>query len=410
MNILRKIYLFLKLALLLQLNRHFMQMVLVDIADREKFYPFSLTQSVAQFRIGIFSFQERWEHLLNKETAIYTTSYLQKLYNNSDFLQNKEASIFINVTCLPTVDLVAAILNLKIGEKIISKSGKWIATCSEERFFEKILLANFAPITFEQGEFVQDAIDMLKLHNKLIENDFSWIKANTTGVKIDASNKVIQPENIFIEKGAEVHCTILNASTGPIYIGKNAIIMEGTAIRGPFVLGEKGVVKMNTSIYGATTIGPYCLAGGEIKNSILMGFSNKGHEGYLGDSIIGHWCNLGAGTCNSNIKNTAGPIQMWDEAKQIWETVGQKMGMLVGDYSRFAIQSSINTGSYIGVSANIFGNGLLPKFIPNFTWGVVTGYQIEKAIEDIGNWKQLKGFVMSEEEKQVLQKLYKRAS
>ncbi len=387
-----------------------MQFVLVDIADREKFYPFSLTQSVAQFRIGIYSFQERWEHLLNKETAIYTVPYLQKLYDNSDFLQNKEAAIFINVTCIPTIELVDAIVNLKIGEKIISKSGKWIATYSEDRTFEKILLGNFAPITFEQVEFVQDTIGMLQLHTKFIENDFTWVKKHVTGIKIDTSNKVIQPENIFIEKGAEVHCAILNASTGPIYIGKNAMIMEGTAIRGPFVLGEKGVVKMNTSIYGATTIGPYCLAGGEIKNSILMGFSNKGHEGYLGDSIIGHWCNLGAGTCNSNIKNTAGPIQMWNEAKQIWETVGQKMGMLVGDYSRFAIQSSINTGSYIGVSANIFGNGLLPKFIPNFTWGIVPGYQIDKAIEDIGNWKQLKGFVMTEEEKQVLQKLYKKAS
>jgi UDP-N-acetylglucosamine diphosphorylase/glucosamine-1-phosphate N-acetyltransferase len=305
---------------------------------------------------------------------------------------------------------VDAILNLKFGEKIISKSGKWIATYTDERSIEKILLANFTPITFEQGAFVQDAMGMLQLHTKFIENDFNWAKKHGAGIKIDTSNKVIQPENIFIEKGAEVHCAILNASTGPIYIGKNAMVMEGAAIRGPFVLGEKGVVKMNTSIYGATTIGPYCLAGGEIKNSILMGYSNKGHEGYLGDSIIGQWCNLGAGTCNSNIKNTAGPIQMWNEAKQIWETVGQKMGMLVGDYSRFAIQSSINTGSYIGVSANIFGNGLLPKFIPNFTWGVVSGYQIDKAIEDIGNWKQLKGFVMSEEEKQVLQKLYIKAS
>jgi UDP-N-acetylglucosamine diphosphorylase/glucosamine-1-phosphate N-acetyltransferase len=387
-----------------------MQFVLVDIADREKFYPFSLTQSVAQFRMGIYSFQERWEHFLNKETSIYTVPYLQNLYDNSDFLQNNEAAIFINVTSIPTADLVAAILNLKFGEKIISKSGKWIATYSDERSFEKILLANFAPITYENGVFVEDAIGMLQLHTKFIENDFNWAKKHGTGIKIDTSNKVIQPENIFIEKGAEVHFAILNASTGPIYIGKNAMIMEGVAIRGPFVLGEKGVVKMNSSIYGATTIGPYCLAGGEIKNSVLMGFSNKGHEGYLGDSIIGHWCNLGAGTCNSNIKNTAGPIQMWNEAKQIWETVGQKMGMFVGDYSRFAIQSSINTGSYIGVSANIFGNGLLPKFMPNFTWGVVPGYQIDKAIEDIGNWKQLKGFVMSEEEKQVLQKLFKKAS
>ena len=137
-----------------------------------------------------------------------------------------------------------------------------------------------------------------------------------------------------------------------------------------------------------------------------MGYSNKGHEGYLGDSIIGFWCNLGAGTCNSNIKNTAGAIQMWNESKQVWDTIGQKMGMLVGDYSRFAIQSSVNTGSYIGVSANIFGNGLLPKNLPNFTWGILPGYQFEKVIEDIQNWKKLKGSNITEEEQQILKHLH----
>jgi NDP-sugar pyrophosphorylase family protein len=185
--------------------------------------------------------------------------------------------------------------------------------------------------------------------------------------------------------------------------------MEGSSIRGSFVLGKKGVVKMNTSIYGTTTVGPYCLAGGEIKNSILMGYSNKGHEGYLGDSIIGFWCNLGAGTCNSNIKNTAGAIQMWNESKQVWDTIGQKMGMLVGDYSRFAILSRINTGSYIGVSANIFGDGLLPKNLPNFTWGTTPGYLFEKVIEDIGNWKKMKGFTVSQEEELVLKHLYSKS-
>ena len=224
---------------------------------------------------------------------------------------------------------------------------------------------------------------------------------------IDPSNNLVHADNIFIEAGATVLCVNLNASDGPIYIGKESIVMEGTSIRGPFVLGQKGVVKMNASIYGATTIGPYCLAGGEIKNSVLMGYSNKGHEGYLGDSIIGHWCNIGAGTCNSNIKNTAGIVQMWNEFKQEWEEVGQKMGMLMGDYSRFAIQSSINTGSYIGVSANIFGNGLLPKNLPNFTWGILAGYQYEKAVSDLSNWKKLKGFTVTEAEKLVLKHLYK---
>ena len=383
-----------------------MQYVLVDITEREKFYPFSLTQSVANLRIGIYTFQERWEHYLGAESSIFTTPYLQKLYNNNAFIDNTLPTFFINVTCVPTAALMKKIQALGEGEKLISTSGKWIASNTSERSIEKILMSEFAPINMNEVEFIQDAMDVLQWHSILIEKDFEWIKSNFVSEPIDQSNKVIQSENIFIEKGASIQCSILNASTGPIYIGKNAMVMEGVAIRGPFVLGEKAVVKMNTSIYGTTTIGPYCLAGGEIKNAVIMGYSNKGHEGYLGDSIIGHWCNIGAGTCNSNIKNTAGAIHMWNEAKQIWDTIGQKMGMLLGDYSRFAIQSSINTGSYIGVSANIFGNGLLPKYIPNFTWGTLPGYQIEKAIEDINNWKKLKGFTLSEEEIEVLKYLH----
>lgn len=289
----------------------------------------------------------------------------------------------------------------------MSDTGKWIATKSKERSFQKILLASLPPITYQEVTFVQDQIQLLSLHAKWIERDLQWIKVKRKSQPIDSSNKVVLPENIFIEEGATILCSNLNASEGPIYIGKDAIVMEGTSIRGPFVLGQKGVVKMNASIYGATTIGPYCLAGGEIKNSVLMGFSNKGHEGYLGDSIIGYWCNIGAGTCNSNLKNTAGTVQMWNEFKQEWEEVGQKMGMLMGDYSRFAIQSSINTGSYIGVSANIFGNGLLPKNLPNFTWGILPGYQYDKAISDLNNWKKIKGFTITEAEKLILKHLFK---
>lgn len=384
-----------------------MKYVLVDLADRDKFYPFSYTHSIAHLRIGIYSIQERWEQYLKAECGIYTIPYLQKLYSNNSFLENTDPLIFINATCVPNDSIVTQIKALKEGEKLISTSGKWIATNSSERAFEKILLANFAPITFDNIQFINDAIDLLKWHAELIEIDFKFVK-NATSASIDPSNKVVAPENIFVESGAQIHCANLNASSGPIYIGKDALIMEGASIRGPFVLGEKGVVKMNASIYGSTTVGPYCLAGGEIKNSILLGFSNKGHEGYLGDSIVGHWCNIGAGTCNSNIKNTAGKVQMWNEAKQIWETVGQKMGMLMGDYSRFAIQSSINTGSYVGVSANIFGNGLLPKYLPNFTWGIVSGYQFNKVVDDINNWKKLKGFEITSEEKEVLAYLHKK--
>lgn len=384
-----------------------MSYILVDIVDRGNFYPFSLTQSLANIRVGIYTFQERWEQVLNESCGVFTENYLQLLHDDNSFLKSEDSLYFINITCIPTKALVKQIKALNEGEKLMSESGKWIATKSKERTLQKILLGNFPPILFNDAVFVQDQMQLLALHGQWIERDIQWIKSKKQSQPIDTSNKVVCPENIFIEEGASVLCCNLNASDGQIYIGKEALIMEGTSIRGPFVLGQKGVVKMNTSIYGATTIGPYCLAGGEIKNSVLLGYSNKGHEGYLGDSIIGHWCNIGAGTCNSNIKNTAGKVQMWNEFKQEWVTVGQKMGMLMGDYSRFAIQSSINTGSYIGVSANIFGNGLLPKNLPNFTWGILPGYQFEKAISDINNWKKLKGFTVSEPEKSILRHLYK---
>lgn len=385
-----------------------MQYILVDIADREQFYPFSLTRSLAECRVGLYSFQERWEKYIGEESGIYTASYLQVLYPSS-FLNGNDLHTYINITIVPNDQLISQIKGLKEGEKLISSSGKWIATKTKEKTIPKILLTDLPPIAIEGVEWVENSIDLLKRHASFIRTDFKLATQNRLSQKVNDTNRLIQEDQIFIEEGATVSCSNLNASEGPIYIGREAVIMEGASIRGPFVIGNKAVVKMNTSIYGSTSIGPYCLAGGEIKNSIIMGFSNKGHDGYLGDSIIGFWCNLGAGTSNSNVKNSAGQVQLWNEAQQVWDTVGQKMGMLVGDYSRFAIQSSINTGSYIGVSANVFGNGLLPKNLPNFTWGTVPGYVFEKVMEDIGNWKKMKGFEVTQEEQLVLEHLYKQA-
>ena len=385
-----------------------MQYVLVDIADRENFYPFSLTRSLAECRVGLYNFQERWEKFLGEESGIFTATYLQVLYPNH-FLSNDDLLTFVNITIVPNKQIIEQIKSLGEGEKLISASGKWIATKTKQRSIAEILLPELPPVVVQEVEWVENSVDLLKKQANFIKTDFSLVTENRVSKTVNENNRLINKDQIFIEDGADLSCCNLNASEGPIYIGSEAVIMEGASIRGPFVLGNKGVVKMNTSIYGATSVGPYCLAGGEIKNSIIMGFSNKGHDGYLGDSIIGFWCNLGAGTSNSNVKNSAGKVQLWNEAKQEWETVGQKMGMLVGDYSRFAIQSSINTGSYIGVSANVFGKGLLPKNLPNFTWGTLPGYILEEAIEDIDNWKKMKGFKMSNEEASVLKHLHQLA-
>ena len=382
-----------------------MQFVLVDQPDSVHFYPFSLTRSLTELRVGIYTIQERWDALLNTECQVYTNTYLQGLYD-APFLNHKDAVIFINATCIPDAVVKMAMLNLKVGESLLDEDGKWIASYTTERSIGNILLGDPNLKTTIPAKFIKNALHLLHLNASLIQSDFNQVIAKETSIVVDNTNRLIAPENIFIAQGAVLTGVSLNATEGPIYIGKNAVLMEGVAIRGPFVIGEKGVVKMNASIYGATSVGPYCTIGGEIKNSIVLGYSNKAHEGYLGDSIIGHWCNLGAGTCNSNVKNTAGPIQIWNQHLKSWNTVGNKMGMMVGDYSRFAIQSSINTGTYIGVSANIYGNGLLPKMIPNFSWGITKGYVLEKAIEDIQNWKKMKGFQISEAEKSVLSALF----
>jgi len=382
-----------------------MHFVLVDIPYRADFYPFSLTRSLAEIRVGIFTIQERWEQLMENAFEIYTVDYLQELYS-TDFLIQTEIVVYINPTCIPNLAIKEAILNLKNGENLIDEDGKWIAAKTIERDLGKILLGDPNLKTTIKADFIKDSMHLLKLNTDFIKLDFNTIIKEKKSAEVDPYTRLICPENIFIEPGAVLSSVILNASEGPIYIGKNALLMEGTAIRGPFVIGEKSVVKMNTSIYGATSIGPHCTIGGEIKNSIILGYSNKAHEGYLGDSIIGHWCNIGAGTSNSNVKNTAGAIQIWNQHSKTWDTVGNKMGMLVGDYTRFAIQSSINTGSYIGVSANVFGNGLLPKLIPNFCWGITRGYQLDKVLEDIQNWKKMKGFNLMEAEKKVLNALF----
>jgi UDP-N-acetylglucosamine diphosphorylase/glucosamine-1-phosphate N-acetyltransferase len=258
---------------------------------------------------------------------------------------------------------------------------------------------------------------IFQFNDQAIRDDFDLLTRGRQSAPIPPSVQTISPESIFIEEGATLSHSILNAAAGPIYIGRNATIMEGSLIRGPFALCEGAVVKMGTRIYGATTIGPYSTAGGEIKNSVLFGYSNKGHDGYLGDSVIGQWCNLGAGTSNSNLKNNAGEVKVWSPvitSSQPTGTAGQfisaglKCGLLMGDYSRAAINTSFNTGTVVGVCCNVFGVGLMPKYIPDFSWGVEYGpkYVFGKALQDIANWKKLKNQSLTDAEIQTLKHIF----
>ncbi len=272
-------------------------------------------------------------------------------------------------------------------------------------FFNELGKTNDTIPSMEDCKVIEYPWHIFQFNDWAIRQDFELITKKKSSCDISSNNQLVCPENIFVEEGAKVSYSILNATEGPIYIGRNTEIFEGSLIRGPVAVCEGSRIKMGAKIYGGTTIGPYCTATGEIKNSILMSYSNKAHDGYLGDSVIGSWCNLGAGTSNSNLKNTAGMIKIWSKEQNDFIDSGHKCGLLMGDYSRCAINTSFNTGTIVGISCNVFGNVFQSKFINDFTWGSEK-YIFEKAISDINNWKKMKGLEITEEEIESLKKIY----
>ncbi len=343
-----------------------MKIFLTDAHCTQQLVPFTYTRHVADIRIGILTIREKWEKLTN--CPVYTS-----LANKDD------KALIINANTIPTIDNFQTILDQQQTELGFEESD------------------NFKTIQFPWQLF--------QYNDWAIRRDFDFLTKNRISQPLSKTNKCIGEDNIFIEEGATVEHSIINASTGPVYIGKNSTIMEGCMIRGPFALCEGATLKMGTKIYGATTIGPFCVGGGEIKNSILFAFSNKAHDGYLGDSVIGAYCNLGAGTSNSNVKNTGGMIKMKTGKNIETADVGNKAGLLMGDYSRAAINTSFNTGTVVGVCCNIFGNETPAKFIDNFSWNKER-YDFDKAIIDIGNWKKMKGQSVTVEEKEILKRIY----
>jgi UDP-N-acetylglucosamine diphosphorylase/glucosamine-1-phosphate N-acetyltransferase len=314
----------------------------------------------------------------------------------------------IHGNILPTAKLVKQIKKLRTGEFISVPGKEGIIYCiSRKEVVDANKIKVKKAIEFkDEFKEVKFPWEISQMNKWAISQDFELITKSRKSQKISATNKLIKDDHIFVEKGAEVQHCYLNASDGPIYIGKNAVVMEGSMLRGPVAICDGAVVKMGSKIYGATTIGPACNVGGEIKNSVFFANSNKAHDGYIGDSVIGEWCNMGAGTSNSNIKNNASGVMLWTPNGAM--NVGLKCGVMMGDYSRTAINTSINTGTVIGVCCNVIGNGLTPKYIPSFSWSSdgVERYDFEKALSDIENWKQLKQQSLSTNEKTILKYLF----
>jgi len=385
-----------------------MAIILFDNEFRKSLLPLTYTKAVAELRFGIVSIRERWELKSKQPVFIHTEKYLQPLYQ----LPDSEEHLWIDAAVMPDQDLQDRILSLQPGCCLADEKGL-IAGKTNIRFDEfdaansLQLFENIAD--HARVKRLEHPWQLMQWNDEMIRADFVLVTEGRSSRSVPATVNTLQPADIFIEEGAKLQFCTLNAATGPVYIGKKSEIMEGSVIRGPFVLGENSVLKLNSRIYGATTLGPNCMGGGEIKNIVMMGYSNKAHDGYLGDSVVGEWCNFGAGSTNSNVKNTASEVKVWDMGSEKYLGVGQKCGVIMGDYSRVAINASINTGTMIGVSCNVFGTGLLPTIIPNFSWGVGgTQYEFEKVKRDIDNWKKMKGRALTKAETSVLQYIFER--
>ena len=343
---------------------------LTDHEIRENLFPFTLTRSAADIRVGILTVREKWERYLGEKIHIR---------EQGDEEQN---AILLSANIIPSQQFIDSLF---VTDEVADRPD-WNAV-----------------------KIIQFPWHIFLWNDWALRQDYTLITTGRTSEPIPAGTQVINGGDIFIEPGASLSCCILNAAAGPIYIGKNAEIMEGSVVRGPFALCEGAKLKMGTKIYGATTIGPYSIVGGEVKNSVIFGYTNKAHEGYLGDSVLGEWCNLGAGTSTSNLKNNAGELKIWNNTTKEFIASGMsKCGLLMGDYSRAAINTSFNTGTITGVCSNIFGEGLSPKFIPSFSWGTRGNirYEFGKAMADIENWKKLKNATLTEQEKTRLKLIF----
>ena len=381
-----------------------MNYILFDGAVRSQLLPFTFTRPVADIRVGILTIREKWEKFLNTTTSTITEDYLSEKWP----MVEMEENIIINAAFLPTAELVEQVKNLQPGEGIFHEEDVVAFHAYEE---QEVDFQECTNIEMEgKAILVEHTWDIFKLNGEAIEADFELLTQDRESEKISSTNQVIAPENIFLEEGAKVECAILNASQGPIYIGAGAEIMEGSIVRGPFALCEHATLKLGAKIYGPTTVGPHSKVGGEVNNSVIFGYSNKGHDGFLGNSVLGEWCNLGADTNTSNLKNNYAEVRLWDYASEKFAPTGlQFCGLMMGDHSKCGINTMFNTGTVVGVSANIFGAGFPRNFIPSFSWGGsggTTTYKTDKAFEVAEKVMGRRDIEFSEEDKAILEKVF----
>lgn len=348
-----------------------------DPIVRENLLPFTFTRPVAALRTGIDTLAEKWENWLGEPASFKTETYLQEKF---PFRENE--SLWVDGSLIPDETLAEAVRHLREGEVLVDTKGQrlaWRAEPIREILYSKPFLK------------LLQLWEIFSLNDLVLRKDFQRLTRGRESQPLSPTNTIIGPkDNLFIEEGARVEASVLNVSTGPIYIGRAAEVMEGCLLRGPIALCEGAQVKMGAKIYGASTFGPHVRVGGEVNNSVMLGFCNKGHDGFLGNSVVGEWCNLGADSNNSNLKNNYAPVKLWNYGRQGFVNTGlQFCGLFMGDHSKCGINTMFNTGTVVGMSANIFGSGFPRNFIPSFAWGGAQGFQTYRLDEAIATARRV---------------------
>lgn len=375
---------------------------------RTNFLPFTYTRPVSEIRCGILTISEKWNKHLNATVSYLTEDYLSKKYS----LHFETDNLYINGTVFPNKQLIEVIHELQEGELLYhQEKEKIIAFRSHLKIdFKEIEQHDFSQINIE-NDFIDlnEKWDIFSKNADAIKIDFDLLTQGRNSQKISSTNTLIG-DQVFLEEGAKVEAAILNSTSGPIYIGKNAEVMEGSVVRGGLALCEGAALKLSSKIYGPTTIGPYSKVGGEVNNSVIFGYSNKGHDGFLGNSVLGEWCNLGADTNVSNLKNNYAEIKLWDYEKEGFKKTGlQFCGMMMGDHSKSGINTMFNTATVVGVSANVYGGGFPRNFIPSFAWGGSdkwVEYRTNKAYEVAEKMMSRRNIAFSEEEVKILDHVF----
>ncbi|HOY37958.1 MAG: glucose-1-phosphate thymidylyltransferase [Bacteroidales bacterium] len=379
--------------------------ILSDAGLHKNLLPITFTRPVSEIRSGILTNTQRWQHFLGEKCSFLTEIYLQKKFPAS----TGQANIWINGGVVADKHIAERVLNLQQGSLMCN--GVLIAAVCVGT--PPVIFDNYPePVQVYDGNVIviQQVYDIFGLAAKCIDIDFELLAGGRVSNKLSKTNTVIGDNPVFLEEGAIAEASVFNTTNGPIYLGKHCEVMEGSMIRGPFCLLDHSVLKMGAKIYGPTIIGPHSKIGGELNNVVILGLSNKAHDGFLGNSVIGEWCNLGADTNNSNLKNNYAMVKLWNYEKKSFLNTGlQFCGLIMGDHSKCGINTMFNTGTVVGVSANIFGSGFPRNYIPSFSWGGASGFVqfgYEKAIEVAGLVMKRRNMELDNTEKEIFKYLF----